>query len=53
MAHFHGDYITKDDAKIAKNYLLEMELTRLNLLVALFLERLDGSPRQPDCLCEA
>ncbi|MDR3001977.1 MAG: virulence RhuM family protein [Fibromonadaceae bacterium] len=38
MTNFKGDYITKDDVKIAKNYLSEIELTRLNLLVSQFLE---------------
>ena len=38
MTNFKGDYITKDDVKIAKNYLSEAELTRLNLLVSGFLE---------------
>jgi hypothetical protein len=38
MTGFKGDYITKDDVKIAKNYLSEMELTRLNLLVSGFLD---------------
>ena len=38
MTNFMGDYITKDDVKIAKNYLSEIELTRLNLLVSQFLD---------------
>ena len=38
MTNFKGDYITKDDVKIAKNYLTEMELKRLNLLVSQFLD---------------
>ncbi|HPX84452.1 MAG TPA: virulence RhuM family protein [Bacilli bacterium] len=38
MTNFKGDYITKDDVKIAKNYLSETELQRLNLLVAQFLD---------------
>ena len=38
MTNFKGDYITKDDVKIAKNYLSEVELTRLNLLVSQFLD---------------
>ena len=37
MTNFKGDYITIDDVKIAKNYLLEIELQRLNLLVSQFL----------------
>ncbi|MGI6394855.1 MAG: virulence RhuM family protein [bacterium] len=38
MTNFKGDYVTKDDVKIAKNYLSEGELTRLNLLVSGFLD---------------
>ena len=38
MTSFKGDYITKDDVKIAKNYLSELELQRLNLLVSQFLD---------------
>jgi hypothetical protein len=38
MTNFKGDYITRDDVKIAKNYLSEPELTRLNLLVSQFLD---------------
>jgi hypothetical protein len=38
MTNFKGDYITKDDVKIAKNYLTEIELKRLNLLVSQFLD---------------
>jgi hypothetical protein len=38
MTNFKGDYITKDDVKIAKNYLSEAELQRLNLLVSQFLD---------------
>ena len=38
MTNFKGDYITKDDVKIAKNYLSELELQRLNLLVSQFLD---------------
>ena len=30
MTNFKGNYITKDDVKIAKNYLTEQELKRLN-----------------------
>ena len=33
MTNFKGNYVTKDDVKIAKNYLSEIELQRLNLLV--------------------
>ncbi|MCL1909100.1 MAG: virulence RhuM family protein [Holophagaceae bacterium] len=38
MTNFKGDYITKDDVRIAKNYLTEVELQRLNLLVSQFLD---------------
>jgi len=38
MTNFKGDYITQDDVKIAKNYLSELELQRLNLLVSQFLD---------------
>jgi hypothetical protein len=38
MSNFKGDYITKDDVKIAKNYLSERELQLLNLLVSQYLD---------------
>ena len=38
MTTFKGDYITKNDIGIAKNYLTERELTVLNLLVSQFLD---------------
>lgn len=38
MTNFKGDYVTVDDIKIAKNYLSEIELQRLNLLVSQFLD---------------
>jgi len=38
MTNFKGDYVTKEDVKIAKNYLSEIELQRLNLLVSQFLD---------------
>jgi len=38
MTNFKGDYITKEDVKIAKNYLNEKELQVLNLLVSQFLD---------------
>ena len=38
MTNFEGDYVTVDDVKIAKNYLSEIELQRLNLLVSQFLD---------------
>jgi len=37
MTNFKGNYITKDDVRIAKNYLSEIELQRLNLLTEGFL----------------
>ena len=38
MTNFKGNYVTKSDVKIAKNYLSEKELISLNLLVTLFLD---------------
>ena len=38
MTNFKGNYITKDDVIIAKNYLNEKELTVLNLLVSQFFD---------------
>ena len=38
MTNFKGNYVTVDDVKIAKNYLSETELQRLNLLVSQFLD---------------
>ena len=38
MTNFKGNYVTNDDVKIAKNYLSELELQRLNLLVSGFLD---------------
>ena len=38
MTNFKGNYVTRDDVKIAKNYLTEIELQRLNLLVSAFLD---------------
>jgi hypothetical protein len=37
MTNFKGDYITREDVRIAKNYLSEKELQRLNLLTEGFL----------------
>ena len=34
MTNFKGNYVTRDDVKIAKNYLTELELQRLNLLTS-------------------
>jgi len=38
MTNFKGEYATKSDVGIAKNYLTERELTVLNLLVSQFLD---------------
>lgn len=38
MTNFKDNYVTIDDVKIAKNYLSEIELQRLNLLVSQFLD---------------
>ncbi|MDR1422215.1 MAG: virulence RhuM family protein [Coriobacteriales bacterium] len=38
MTNFRGDYITRDDIGVAKNYLTEKELQILNLLVSQFLD---------------
>lgn len=38
MTSFKGSYVTREDVKIAKNYLSEIELTRLNLMVSQFLD---------------
>ncbi len=38
MVSFKGDYVTREDVSIAKNYLSEKELTTLNLLVSQFLD---------------
>ena len=38
MTNFRGNYITKEDVQIAKNYLTEEELTYLNLLVSQYLD---------------
>ena len=37
MTNFKGNYITKEDIRIAKNYLSELELQKLNLLTEGFL----------------
>ena len=37
MTNFKGNYITKEDVRIAKNYLSELELQKLNLLIDGFL----------------
>lgn len=38
LVNFKGNYITQQDAKIAKNYLTEKELNQLNLIVSLYLD---------------
>ena len=38
MTSFKGDYVTREDVSIAKNYLSEKELQTLNLLVSQFLD---------------
>ena len=38
MTNFNGNYITRDDVRIAKNYLSEKELQILNLLVSQYLD---------------
>jgi len=38
MTNFKGNYVTRDDVKIAKNYLSELELQRLNLFTSQFLD---------------
>ncbi len=38
MTNFKGNYITREDVQIAKNYLTENELTYLNLLVSQYLD---------------
>ena len=38
MTNFKGKYVTKDDVRVAKNYLTEKELQVLNLLVSQFLD---------------
>lgn len=38
LVNFKGNYITAQDARIAKNYLTEPELNQLNLIVSLYLD---------------
>lgn len=38
MTNFKGSYVTREDVRIAKNYLTERELQVLNLLVSQFLD---------------
>ena len=58
MTNFKGSYVTKDDVKIAKNYLTEKELQRLNLMVSQFfvfaeLQALDENPMKMQDWIEA
>ena len=38
LTHFKGEYLTRQDISIAKNYLKETELRQLNLIVTLYLD---------------
>ena len=38
MTNFKGDYVTREDVGVAKNYLSERELQTLNLIVSRFLD---------------
>jgi len=38
LTSFKGNYVTSQDAKIAKNYLTEKELNQLNLIVSMYLD---------------
>ena len=38
MTSFKGNYVTRDDVKVAKNYLSEKELQIMNLIVSQFLD---------------
>ena len=38
MTNYDGNYVTREDVRIAKNYLTEKELQTLNLLVSRFLD---------------
>jgi hypothetical protein len=38
LVNFKGNFITAQDARIAKNYLTEKELNQLNLIVSLYLD---------------
>ncbi|MCK5510185.1 virulence RhuM family protein [Candidatus Parcubacteria bacterium] len=38
LTNFKGDYITVNDIAVAKNYLSEIELKKLNLIVSLYLD---------------
>lgn len=38
LTNFKGKYITENDVSVAKNYLLEPELKKLNLIVSMYLD---------------
>ena len=38
MTSFKGDYVTKEDVSVAKNYLTELELAQLNRMVTAYLD---------------
>jgi len=38
LTNFKGNYITSQDVRIAKNYLTEAELNKLNLIVSMYLD---------------
>lgn len=50
MTNFKGSYVTIDDVKIAKNYLTEIELQRLNLLVSQFLDFAELQALEQRCM---
>lgn len=54
MSNFKGNYITRDDVKIAKNYLSEKELQVLNLLVSQYLDyaELQAIEQNPMTMCQ-
>lgn len=49
LMNFKGDYVTAHDARIAKNYLSEKEISQLNLVVSLYLDfaELQASNERP------
>ena len=49
MTNFKGNYVTRDDVRVAKNYLTEYELQVLNLIVSQFLDyaELQALERKP------
>jgi hypothetical protein len=54
MTNFKGNYITKGDVSVAKNYLSEIELQRLNLLTEGFLgyAELQALEEKPMSMCD-